>query len=88
MNEIGLGQKVRDTVSGFQGIAVCRHIYLNGCARISVQPPVDKEGKLPELATFDEPQLKVIEETDIKKDESKTGGTAHYSPKEKIVSKR
>jgi hypothetical protein len=88
---VELGQKVRDKVSGFEGIAVCRHIYLEGCERISVQPLVDKEGKLPEAATFDEPQLEVIEDTEIslsrkgKKEPEGPGGTAHYPPKEKTV---
>lgn len=57
---VELGDKVKDTVSGFIGIAVSRHIYLQGCHRISVQPGVDKEGKCPESQTFDEPQLMVV----------------------------
>jgi hypothetical protein len=91
MSEIELGQEVRDTVSGFQGIAVCRHIYLNGCARISIQPPVDKEGKLPEVVTLDEPQLEVIKkETGIEKskDEKSPGGSAHYTPSPRHEPKR
>ena len=55
-----LGDEVRDTVSGFQGIAVSRHIYFQGCNRINVQPPVDKDGKLLDSSTFDEPQLEVV----------------------------
>ena len=82
MSEIELGQEVRDTVSGFQGIAVCRHIYLNGCARLSIQAPIDKEGKLPEAVTFDEPQLEVIEkETGIEKSKDEgPGGPMPYTP--------
>jgi len=54
---IQLGEKVKDTVSGFEGIAVASHHYLQGCNRITVQPPVDKDGKLPDPQSFDEPQL-------------------------------
>lgn len=36
---INLGDEVQDTVTGFQGIAVSRHVYLQGCDRITIQPP-------------------------------------------------
>ena len=55
-----LGDLVRDIVSGFEGVAVSRHTYIEGCSRISVQPPVDKDGKLPESITFDEPCLEIL----------------------------
>lgn len=58
--EIVLGQEVKDTVSGFTGVAVSRHSYLAGCHRITIQPPIDKDGKLPESQTFDETQLVAI----------------------------
>jgi len=54
---IELGSEVMDLVSRFKGIATAKHLYLNGCARITIQPMVDKEGKLTEAQTFDEPQL-------------------------------
>lgn len=56
-----LGDLVKDTVSGFTGIATARHSYLNGCDRISIQPLVSKkEMKLPDSCTFDEPQLIIL----------------------------
>lgn len=58
---IELGSKVRDEVSGFEGIAFGRSEFLNGCVRIGVQPRIGADGKLPESAWFDEPQLEVIE---------------------------
>jgi hypothetical protein len=57
-----LGSRYRDRVSGFVGVAVSCHSYLNGCNRITLQPSVDKDGKLPECQTFDEPQLEYIED--------------------------
>lgn len=60
MRMITLGYEVKDRVSGFQGVAIGRHQYLQGCARISVQPPVDEKGELPESKVFDEPDLTVI----------------------------
>lgn len=71
---IKLGTEVVDIVSGFCGIAVARHSYLNGCDRITVQPKTNKDGKLPEEKTFDEPQLKKISTKTIKRGSKKTGG--------------
>ncbi len=60
-NEIvELCDKVEDVVSGFTGVVIARTVWLNGCARIVVQPKVGKDGKMPETAVFDEPQLKII----------------------------
>ena len=55
-----LGQEVADKVTGYKGIAVCRHSYLNGCDRISVQAKVGKDGAIGEAQVFDEPDLKVV----------------------------
>ncbi len=72
---INLGDKVKDGVSGFTGIAIGRTVWLQGCDRVIVQPPVGKDGKLPDCATFDEPQLILIKAKVVKKAKSdKTGG--------------
>lgn len=82
---INLGSKVKDVVSGFTGIAISKHSYLNGCDRFSIQPSVDKDGKLPECETFDEPDLEVIEEVvkagHIEMIEKEKGGPERYMPK-------
>jgi hypothetical protein len=57
---ISLGQYVRDTVTEFVGVVVCRAVWLNGCVRLSVQPKVGSDGKLPEMQWIDEPQCVVI----------------------------
>jgi hypothetical protein len=57
-----LGSKVRDSITGFTGIATSKHEYLNGCIRISITPPVDKEGKMQEPQVFDIQQIEVVEE--------------------------
>ena len=82
---IKLGDKVRDKVSGFTGIAVARHIYLEGCTRISIQPEIDKDGKLPESMSFDEPLIEIIEpQKIIKREQSEyTGGPEKYMPSKK-----
>jgi len=65
MNEqkqiVELGTEVKDPITGYEGIAVCRTVYLYGCARIGVQSKVMENGKVPILQYFDELQLKAKE---------------------------
>ena len=72
---VNLGDEVIDRVSGFQGVAASRHIYLNGCDRVTVQPPCDKDGKLPKEHTFDELQLEMVKSgVAVEEKEKETGG--------------
>lgn len=43
MDEIKLGDKVRDKVTGFEGIATSRTEYLNGCFQIEITPKMKKK---------------------------------------------
>jgi hypothetical protein len=57
---IRLGSKVKDVVSGFEGITTGRAEYLTGCAQYLVAPPgLDKDGKLKDAHWFDEGKLVV-----------------------------
>ena len=58
---IKLGVKVRDVVSGAEGVLMCRCEWLNGCVRSSFQPVRDKDGKVPEMITVDDEQLEAID---------------------------
>lgn len=63
-SRIEFGQKVRDTVSGFEGIAECISAWRFGCVRIGIRPQkLDEKGLPFEPIFFDEPQVEVIEET-------------------------
>lgn len=58
---IELGDRVKDPISGFEGIAHAQTTWLNGCIRIAVQPEkLDKDGKVPEDRYFDQSQLRVL----------------------------
>ncbi len=59
-SEITLGVEVKDRISGFRGVAVSKHTHLQGCDRFGVQPPVNKDGELPDAQVFDEPDLEVV----------------------------
>jgi hypothetical protein len=58
---LSLGAKCRDTVSGFTGVAIAMTQFMTGCTRWTLQPEVNKEGKLPERETFDEPMIEVLQ---------------------------
>ncbi len=81
---VKLGDKVKDTVTGFTGIAVSQHIYLQGCARFTVQPLIKEDGMLPAAESFDGPQLEVVK-VGVVKQGSKTndGGPDRFMDKGK-----
>jgi len=78
MKKVKLGDNVKDSVSGFEGVIVSEHTYLHGCVRMTLQPKVDKDGKLPSTGTFDLPQLKIVKKEVIKKGNTKVGGPSKY----------
>lgn len=70
--EIELGDLVKDAVTGFEGIAVSKHIFMTGCTRWGVQPlpePAKKGGKITykvDATAFDEPQLIILKKAQVK----------------------
>ena len=71
--EVQLGMKVKDTVSGLIGIAVCKTVWLNGCERYGIQPPIDKDGKAPDNYYVDSEQIEIIGDG-VAVEPKKTGG--------------
>lgn len=58
---IELGDRVRDPITGFSGIANCITTWLNGCIRVAVLPEkLDKDGKPQEDRYFDQCSLIVV----------------------------
>ena len=85
MNKIELGDRVKDPITGIEGIAVAFHIYLHGCKRISVQQKAKEDGSIPEACSFDQPQLELVKEKEIPKGKNDTGGPEKYMPKQKTL---
>ncbi|MBA7626618.1 hypothetical protein ES703_34072 [subsurface metagenome] len=55
---IKLGDKVKDNITGFEGVAVARVVYLNGCISIQVKPAkLKKDGSMIEAEWLDEQRL-------------------------------
>ncbi len=71
---IQLGDKARDKVTGFEGICVARTDWISGCARLTLQPNVGKDGKVPDGQTFDEPMLELVKAGALKMGPKNTGG--------------
>lgn len=54
---VRLGERVRDLITGFAGVATARVEYLNGCVRIEVTPKALHEGKPMDAQWFDEQRI-------------------------------
>lgn len=55
-----LGDKVRDNITGFTGIAVGESKWLFGCSRFLVEPDELKDGKPIEACWFDEQRIETV----------------------------
>lgn len=55
-----LGNKLRDCVTGFEGVAVSRIEYLNGCVQFCLRAPI-KDGKIEDGQWFDVHQLEFVD---------------------------
>jgi hypothetical protein len=57
-----IGDRVRDRINGFQGIATGRTEYINGCRQFLVKPDkLDKDGKPIDGLWIDEQNLELIQ---------------------------
>lgn len=83
MWKFNLGDEVKSTITGFKGIIDARSEHYNGCKRYSVQPPVDKDGKMMDGYWCDEQSLELITSSKIKHKEVKTGGPQTKSLQQK-----
>ncbi len=64
---VGLGDKVKDPISGIEGIVMARTEWLYQCVRIIIQPlGADKDGQAKKYEHFDEEQLEVVEKAAYK----------------------
>ena len=71
MRKIQLGDKVKDRVTGFAGIAVGITKYLTGCDQVVVCPPCDKQGGAQEPFSFDITRLEIVKKQAVTLDEEK-----------------
>lgn len=77
-----LGDKVKDTISGFDGIVTGRFEYLNGCVRLNIEPDhLDKDGKRIEGCVIDEPQCVMVTKSAPRKTAAVGGPRPNPAPR-------
>lgn len=81
MKKFKLGTKLRCTITGFEGTAIAKCEYLNGCIQYCVKPKVKADGKFPEGQYIDQDQLeKAIETKKVKFKKNNTAGPQQNTP--------
>ena len=70
---VELGIKVKDNVTGFEGMATARTVYLFGCVRVLVEPMQLKDGLPIDAQWFDEQRL-------TEQSEATSGGSGQVPP--------
>ena len=61
MKIFSLGDTVKDEITGFTGVVICKSTWLNGCVRLMVQrTKLDKDGKPVPAESFDVEQLVLV----------------------------
>jgi hypothetical protein len=81
-NEPKLGDRVHDTITGYEGIVVATTQWLTGCARLSVQPETLHDGKVREVEAFDITRLTVLQADVVVPQVSRDTGGPAPSPRQ------
>lgn len=68
------GEKVRDTVTGFEGVVTAQFHYINGCKRYLLEAGADKPSAKPEELIFDEGRLELVNAPKKEVPRKPTGG--------------
>lgn len=95
IEDLQLGDTVKDTVTGFTGVAVARTKWLMSCDRIYVQPKVNKDGENSKAQEFDLKQLVITKkvskemleasgQTPKKKTNARTGGPTKMASRDSV----
>jgi hypothetical protein len=61
MQRLEFGLKVRDQLTGFEGLVTGYAKYITGCDQFLVTPGVDEKGGMREGRWFDDQRLEVLE---------------------------
>ncbi|HLZ78847.1 MAG TPA: hypothetical protein VKQ09_05860 [Sphingomonas sp.] len=61
MSRINLGDKVRDRLSGYEGICTAKVEYLTGCDQVGIKMQGHHDGKTYDTHYFDAPFVEMVE---------------------------
>lgn len=80
-NMVKLGAHVRDTITGFEGIATGKSEFVNGCVSVAVtRTELSKDGEV-KIEWFDEQRIEVLKEGAFRPQASTaTAGGPHSIP--------
>lgn len=81
-DQVELGDRVKDTISGLVGIAVAKTEWLNHCVRVAIQPEKVKDGKPAESVYLDIEQLVVVKKAVVKVDKSTPAASRPNGPRD------
>jgi hypothetical protein len=77
MDSIELGEKYRDSITGFEGTATGLTVYLYGCRRVMLEGGKDGE---PKTEWFDEQRLVRVTTDQPVESAATTGGPGRVAP--------
>ena len=82
MKKIKLGDKVKDSITGYIGICVGITEFMNGCRRIGIQGKKLDQNNLPvDLYWIDETTVSVVAPKKIKRKQTTKGASNYKTPK-------
>lgn len=71
---LNLGDRVKDSLTGFTGIVTAQVSYLTGCDQCQVLPASTDQSKINEAHWFDVERLKLVESGVVQTEQYKPGG--------------
>jgi len=78
---ITLGQKYKDKITGFEGVATGYVTYLTGCNQVLLAPSVSPDGSMRDSQWLDEQKLDAIGNDVISLNSAKAPGFDKAAPK-------
>ena len=90
---VNLGDRVKDRITGLEGLVIAITEWLYGCRRLIIQPEKVQEGKVLDTYTIDEPQATVVQRAVIEpiapaKPEERTHGAGRPEPEHRATPSR
>lgn len=82
---IRLGDRVKDRMTGFEGIVTGTHRFLTGCMKVTVQPEGLKDGKPIDSQWFDIQQVKLLKANAFEVDNGDTAGGPDVMPRRSLL---
>jgi len=70
---IAMGDKVKDTLSGFTGIVLGRAEHLTGCNQVYVLPASDSDNELKDGVWFDVERVEKLVDQVVERSQRRTG---------------